>query len=52
MLVAEYEKAEKVLKNSTVTLIKKRGLMSNLFGDYRTKMKQDEANSSSNKSKI
>ena len=48
----EYVKADKVLRNSTMTLIKKRGLMANLFGDYRTKMKQDEANSSNNKSKL
>lgn len=39
--VSEYDKAVKKLQNSTVPLVKKRGIMSSLFGDYRTKMKHE-----------
>ncbi len=40
---ADYEKALRALQNSTVSLIKKRGLMANLCGDYRAKMKKEES---------
>jgi hypothetical protein len=40
---ADYEKALRALQNSTVPLIKKRGLMANICGDYRAKMKKEES---------
>ena len=39
------------LRSPTVSLIKKRQLMNNLFGDYRTKMKREESNNNESNKK-